>query len=65
MKLAHWDDTQSAGGPGYMLQLSEEEAIKTIQSLTNQLVAKSPNTGRWETKLDSDEWFSVAVTETK
>jgi hypothetical protein len=57
MKLVKWTKDDR----GYMLQLTKEEAIRLIQSLSNQLVADNPNTGRWEGNLKTGEYFSVSV----
>jgi len=47
--------------PGMMLQLNPDEALALIQSLSAQLVSKSPNTGRTEFRTEDNEYFSVAV----
>ena len=48
------------------LTVSKEEAIKIINSLTNQMIANTPNAGRLETliSVNSEEdpyYFSIGV----
>ena len=45
-----------------MIRMSPAEALATIQSITSQLLAGSPNVGRYEKFLDKDgRDFSIAV----
>lgn len=53
------------GGKGVglaCLHVTQGEAIALIHSLTNQILAKSPNGGRLESILDDGSYFTVAVT---
>jgi len=45
-----------------MIRMSRPEALKTIRSLSEQLIENSPNCGRYEEFLDSDgRDFSISV----
>ena len=46
---------------GYYIDVSSREALRLIQSLTNQLVARNPNVGREETITKKGEYFSMFV----
>jgi hypothetical protein len=46
---------------GIMIYVSEGEAISIINSLTNQMVNESSNSGRLETYLKDGRNFSIAV----
>jgi len=43
-----------------MLYVSKEEALSIIKSLTSQLLANSPNTGRLESYI-GNTIFSIAI----
>lgn len=45
-----------------MVRMTRKEAIQTIQSLTNQILENSPNSGRWECYTKEGIDFSIAVT---
>ncbi len=48
-----------------MVRMSRDEALSTIQSLTEQLLSRSSNVGRFEKFLDDDgRDFSIAVEDT-
>lgn len=44
-----------------MLRVSPHEALKLIESLTQQLLSGSPNKGRYEQYLADGRDFSIAV----
>ena len=44
-----------------MVRMNEAEALKTIQSIAEQLLSKNPNCGRYEKHLDDGRDFSIAV----
>lgn len=49
-------------GEVLMIRMTRAEAVATIRSLANQIVANSPNAGRLETPLERDgRSFSIAV----
>ncbi len=54
---------------GTYISVSRDEALRIIASLTEQLLARSPNEGRWEFDAEPPSknvgtYFSIAVTET-
>ncbi len=51
------------GRPTFMLRVTRHEALTLIQSLSNQMLAKNPNSGRAEFVTEEGEYFSVAVME--
>lgn len=61
MELVKWSAKKSFSGPGYMLRMDREEALLTIRSLTEQIINNNPNTLRYETRLDTGEYFSISV----
>lgn len=61
MELVKWKAKKSSSGPGYILRMSREEALKTIRSLTEQMIRNNPNVMRHELYLDSGEYFSISV----
>ena len=62
MKLEIVNPEENRGTGVTCLHVTQDEAIALIQSLTNQILEKSPNSGRLETKLDDGSYFTVAVT---
>ena len=54
MELHQWDE-------GSMLQVSMEEAIDIIQSLSSQISNQSANSGRKEMRTKDGKYFSIAV----
>ena len=47
-----------------MIYMNSAEALQTIKSLTQQLISKSSNNGRYEKYLDEDgRDFSIAVSD--
>lgn len=66
MNLIEWPAKKSLEKQaGKMLRVSEHEALQLIESLSAQLLNKSPNTGRAEFQCDTEDdgqiYFSVAV----
>ena len=47
-----------------LLRVSRHEALKLIESLTQQMLSGSPNKGRYEQYLDDGRDFSIAVHDT-
>ena len=46
---------------GLFIRMSEKDALKLIQSLTTQMIEKSPNSGRWEPITKEGKEFTIAV----
>lgn len=44
-----------------LVTMSREEALLTIASLTNQLIARDPNIGREDFHLADGKFFSILV----
>lgn len=66
MTLIEWSAKKSPDKQaGKMLRVSEREALQIIESLSAQLLNKSPNTGRAEFQCDAKDgrqiYFSIAV----
>lgn len=49
------------GGSVLMVRMTVDEAIKTIHSLSAQVISRSPNVGRWEHITEDGIDFSIAV----
>ena len=49
--------------PTFMLRVTPSEALTLIQSLSSQMLAKNPNSGRAEFTTEEGEYFSIAVME--
>ena len=47
--------------PILFVRVNTSEALKLIQSLTNQLIARNPNVGRWECYASDGTDVSIAV----
>ena len=45
----------------HVVEATEQEALKLIESLSRQLQAKNPNVGRHEFPVEAGGYFSVAV----
>ena len=58
IEITSWKEKRDSGT---MVRMSTAEALRLIQSLSNQLVAGSENTGRVEFRTAKGEYFSVAV----
>ena len=64
MKIIRWDEKSELSGTGTMIEVSKEEALQIIESLSHQMIKKSPNNGRTEMYTsDTQEYFSIAVKE--
>lgn len=55
--------TRSGNPRIVMVHLSRNEALRTIASLTSQLISNNPNVERYELETDSGEYFSIGVSE--
>jgi hypothetical protein len=69
MKISRWKKGVSLDKlPGQMITISKREAYLLIQSLSNQLVNETSNSGRWECNAEVDkhiEYFSIAIDSTE
>jgi len=45
----------------YFVNVTQDEALRLIKSLTNQLINNSGNVGRLESYTDDGEYFSIFV----
>lgn len=62
MKIITWEANEEENRePGVVVRVSKNEAIQLINSLTNQLLANSANSGRLETTTVDGQYFSIAV----
>ena len=62
MKVTKWTEEDGIPGPGMMVEISKEEALRIIESLSHQIRTGSPNNGRTEMYTsDTQEYFSIAV----
>jgi hypothetical protein len=62
MKIQRFED--SGKDNWISVQVSEEEALHLIQSLTTQLINKNPNHGRLESRITGDDFngfFTIGV----
>ena len=59
MRVSELEDHN--GGKGIFATVSPSEAVRLIQSLSNQLVAGNANSGRMETYLEDGRDFSIGV----
>lgn len=64
MKVIKWKDKQ-IGDSGITVQINSEEAYTLMRSLSSQLEAHNPNTGRSEVRDDKGKYFSIAITDLK
>ena len=48
-------------GKGLFVRISRTDAIKLIHSLSEQIIANSPNVGRWEPITKEGKEFTIAV----
>lgn len=55
-------ETDVIGRKIIFIEMSKYEALKTIQSLSNQMIDDCANSGRYEAICEEDECFSIAVT---
>ena len=60
MELINWKKGKLTPG-GNILRVNKDEAISLINSLTNQIMEESPNSGRHEYFLKDGKEFSIAV----
>ena len=63
MEVVKWNKNKGNEESGFMVRVSPEEALEIIQSLTTQIIEKSPNAGRTEFLTKKNEYFSIAVHE--
>jgi len=65
MKMHKWFEKKPKKeipkGMGFMLDVNEREAIAIINSLSEQLLTGSPNSGRKEFFTEEGEYFSIGV----
>lgn len=59
MVIVHWDNSSS--GSGYMIRVSEKEALRIITSLSAQMINGNCNVEREEFTTKNGEYFSIAV----
>jgi len=52
---------KTASLQGWMVNVTEEEALRLIQSLTNQLLYKNANNNREEMYTKEGKYFSIAI----
>jgi hypothetical protein len=52
---------KTASLQGWMVNVSEEEALRLIHSLTTQLLYKNANKDREEFYTKDDKYFSIAI----
>lgn len=63
MKITSWKKGKKHDSSGTFIQVSTEEAIRIIMSLSNQIYNKSSNDGREEMYTEEGEYFTIAVTQ--
>ena len=65
MELIKWNEDKSKKaipkGLGFMLEVSEKEAYAIINTLSQQLLSGTANSGRQEFYTREGEYFSIAV----
>ena len=61
MKLIKWNRKNE--GKGFMLRITQKEAIKIIASISNQLNDNNCNVNREEFDTVDREYFSISVNE--
>jgi hypothetical protein len=59
MEIVEFPKTASL--QGWMVNVSEEEALRLIHSLTTQLLYKNANKDREEFYTKDDKYFSIAI----
>ena len=62
-KIKKEERSHSCGYDSIVVNLSRQEAIELIQSLSSQLSHDNPNHGRQESFTDTGDYFSVFVLE--
>lgn len=64
IKIETWDKSVTPLGPGTFIEMSRQDALEVIQSLSNQLVSGSVNTGRREWWIGPGRrYFSIGIVE--
>ena len=62
MKITKWSEKDGMSGKGMMVEVTQQEALKIIESLSVQMLKGSPNNGRAEMyTTDTHEYVSIAV----
>lgn len=63
MRISKWGRTKKypSSRPGYMIHVTEHEAMTLIRSLAEQFETESSNSGRAEFITDKGEDFSIAI----
>ena len=54
-------DCRPDGHPVMMIQMSIDEALKTVEGMMHQIIHRTTNSGRYERFCDCGTSFSIAV----
>lgn len=60
VKLADVNESAKKDAEGYLITMTEQEALQTIKSLTNQMLKRTPNAERWEA-YEGVPYFSIGI----